>query len=245
MDIFWNTAPAPVLGTGDVHLWRAWLMAAPEIYQQMEKTLSPAELARAERFRFEQDRRRNVVAHGYLRSILGAYFHQEPAALKLGKEAGGKPVIFENGSLPLYYNLSHSGELALYAITLQRRIGVDLEMIAPLPQAGDIAKRIFSQRENTYLAEVEGSGDEGFYRAWTLKEAYLKALGKGLSIEPGQIDLSELMRIPLNTWTAWEEPEQRTKFSFCIFQPAAGYTAALAVEGPVEQATFFRANPAV
>jgi 4'-phosphopantetheinyl transferase len=142
--------------------------------------LSDAEHCRAERFRFARDRRRYVVARGRLRELLGERTGEDPRAVELVYGRNGKPALARPG---LHFSVSHREELVVYAFSPGREIGVDLEAVRPLRDADDIAARFFSRHENeTYRALAPRDRTLGFFNCWTRKEAFVKALGDGLSM---------------------------------------------------------------
>jgi len=133
----WRPPPEDLaLSSNDVHVWRASLDQLALRFQRLAQTLSADEQLRAERFYFEQDRRRFVVSRGLLRTILGCYLGIEPSRLQFCYGSRDKPALVEtSGGGTLRFNLSHSQGLALYAVTRNREIGVDLERIRPISEA--------------------------------------------------------------------------------------------------------------
>jgi len=199
---------------------------------RLAQTLSGDEMARAERFRFEGDRRRFIVSRGVLRAILGQYLGIEPSHLNFSYGQHGKPSLAAGfGGDALRFNLAHSHELALYAFTRGREVGVDLERVRPLPDAGEIAARFFSRREN---AELEGIPDcrklEAFFTYWTCKEAYIKATGDGLARNLDQVEVS-LAPGPARLLSVGGALEEAARWSLLAMNPASGYVAAVAFEG--------------
>src|SRR5262249_8152166 len=147
---------------------------------RLVRLLSPAELQRAERHRFLDHRRRYAIGHGALRALLGGYAGVDPTRLAFRAGPRGKPYLEHPHDL--YFNLSHSGQLALVAVS-RSEVGVDLEKVRHLESLLDIARRHFSPTE---FAVLEGATEDArldlFYRCWTRKEAYIKAVGEGLAM---------------------------------------------------------------
>lgn len=145
--------------------------------------LSPAEQDRAARFRFAHDARRYQVSHVALRLVLAQTLDlADPAQLTWQHHAQGKPYL---PTCDWHFNLSHSGDWALIGVCRDHPIGVDLELSAPMPDADDLARRHFTAAEHTaYMSSPLNQRHATFLRGWTRKEACLKALGSGLSIEP-------------------------------------------------------------
>ena len=179
----WRPRPNPPLGAHDVHVWRVPLDedARADAYWSL---LSDEERRRAARFVRDIHRRRFVVAHGALRSILADYVGAEPTALDFVSGAHGKPALRDpTGRPPVEFNLSHSGDLALVALAWERPVGVDLERWEREMDHLELAKRFFSPAERASLEALAGRRDDlvhGFFAAWSRKEAYLKARGEGV-----------------------------------------------------------------
>lgn len=234
-DHLWRLpASALALPTTDVHVWRASLEQPATCVHRLLNLLSHDEQARANRFYLERDRRRFIVARGALRTILGCYLGVEPGQLRFRYEFHGKPFLSDElGAGELRFNLAHSNELALYAFTCGREIGIDVEYIHPVPDIEQIAARFFSANENAALHMLpESQRLEAFFNCWTRKEAYIKALGDGLAYPLTQFQVSLRPGEPAQLLWAEGSPEKVTRWSMTALSPAPGYVAALAVEGP-------------
>lgn len=177
--IAWQNASACTgLVPDAVHIWRASLGAEVDFAASL---LSAAERQRGDRFLQQQHRRRFRLARAFLRLILARYLPIPPAQIAFREGAHGK-VYLSDDQAPLQFNLSHSGDLAVYAVTLSREIGVDIEWMDPKIAAEPLAARFFTPGECDVLAALSGHAQtRAFYQLWTRKEAYLKALGLGLS----------------------------------------------------------------
>jgi 4'-phosphopantetheinyl transferase len=221
------------LSSNDVHVWRALLDQPDLCVQQLAQTLSSEELMRAECFHFELDRTRFIVGRGVLRTILGLYLGAEPSRLEFCYGHHGKPHLAERfGAGELRFNLAHSHELALYAFARGREIGVDLEYIRHMPDAEQIAANFFSAREYAMLRALPTSRKEqAFFNCWTRKEAYTKAIGRGLAQSLDQFDVSLVPGEPAGLLNVEGAPEEASRWSSETLTPAPGYVAALAVEG--------------
>lgn len=239
---FLNDAPFPngctpsewALPGGEVHVWRAALDPPAGLVRRLAQTLSADESERAGRFHFERDRRRFIVGRGVLRALLGRYLGLEPPQLRFGYGPQGKPHLADAletvDADALRFNLAHSHELALYAFTRGREIGVDLEHIRALPDAGQIAARFFSAGENAaWLALPESQRLEAFFNCWTRKEAYLKAGGDGLArpLDQFEVSLAPGEAVALRVQG---QVEETARWRLQAIDAADGYIAALAVE---------------
>ena len=142
--------------------------------------LCDAERARAGRFRFERDRRRYIVARARLRELLASRLERDARELQFVYGENGKPALADAS---LHFNVSHCADLAVYAFSNEREIGVDVEALHPIREAGGVAAQFFSPVENEAFCSLEPEERTlGFYNCWTRKEAMVKALGDGLAM---------------------------------------------------------------
>jgi len=230
----WRPPPEPLtLGSDEVHVWRAALNRAASQVQSLQRTLTADEQARAERFYFQKDRERFVVGRGLLRIILGRYLNLEPNQLRFDYSPYGKPSLapeIDGGGLR--FNVSHSHELALYAVTRGREIGIDVERLRPDFASEQIAERFFSPREVAELRALPPEVQtEAFFNCWTRKEAYIKAIGEGLSHPLDQFDVSLVPGQPASLLSTRTNPSEAARWSLLALIPSPDYVAALAVEG--------------
>lgn len=164
-----------------ITVWRIALDAARPPGADELAILSEVERARAARFMRDTDRNRWLRAHVATRRILGEALDVEPKAVEFGAGKSGKPFVSSPGDSGLEINLSDSGDLALLALSRVGPVGVDVEHVRPLTDMEAIAESHFAVEERAaLLALPEAERLDGFYRLWTRKEAYIKALGKGL-----------------------------------------------------------------
>ena len=177
----WQASPSRIgLDAVDVHVWRADLEQLADYVGQLSATLTAVEADRVARLGVQVQRDRFAIARGVLRTLLGRYLSCDPDRVQLGTDAGGKPCL-ENAALS--FNLSHTGSIGLFAFTLNRRIGIDVES-ASRKGAGDrIARRFLAPSEASRLSSLPAGGERhrAFLRCWTHKEAYLKATGEGIT----------------------------------------------------------------
>ncbi len=223
----YDSSGRPALPADEVHVWCAVLdLASPEV-ARLEETLAKDERERAARFHFENDRKNFVVARGALRNILGRYLDRDPAGVPFSYGPCGKPALFLDSKRPqLHFNLAHCSDYALYAITRNREVGIDVERIEQDRDYLEVARRFFSRNEFSALCILPISARiEAFFGGWTCKEAYAKACGKGLRCLDG-FDLSLDARPPLEL----SDGRGRT-WSLHTLIPAPGYVAAIVVQG--------------
>jgi 4'-phosphopantetheinyl transferase len=171
-----------VPASGELHIWLVPLQA-PELLAHHRHTLAPDELARAARFRFERDATRFIMARGWLRRILGAATGTRPSAVAFSYGLQGRPDFSDAlRKSDVSFNVSHSAELAAIAVSAGHRVGIDIEEIREQIELEPIVKSHFSERERAEVLSLDSrSRIETFHRIWTRKEAYLKAIGEGVS----------------------------------------------------------------
>jgi 4'-phosphopantetheinyl transferase len=170
----WSPAPKDlILADHEVHVWRVGLELPSSRVQQLRGILTDDELDRANHFSFEIDRQRFIAARGTLRSILSRYITMYPGHLRFYYNPYGKPFLApEFSSYLLNFNLTHSGSMALYAITRNMEIGVDVERIRSDFEYEEIANRFFSVNEVAILHMIPAEKKlAAFYNCWTRKEA--------------------------------------------------------------------------
>jgi 4'-phosphopantetheinyl transferase len=172
-----------------------------------------------------------------LRTLLGRYLDLEPNGLRFSYGSHGKPALAgECGGGKVRFNLSHSHELALFAFTRGRVVGIDLERIRPDLVNEQIAERFFSPREIAMLRALPGSLEkEAFFTCWTRKEAYIKARGDGLSLPLDAFDVSLVPGEPAELLESRENSNEVSRWCLQELVPDPGYVAAIAVEGHLWQ----------
>jgi 4'-phosphopantetheinyl transferase len=223
----WSPFPPNRLFLKDeIHVWLADLEDADIRLEYCADCLSPMERDRAARFKFARDRKRYLIAHGALRSILAMYLDVDAAAIDFDSGPAGKPKLTRNltGS-DVEFNLSHSGEVALIALTRGEEIGVDVERVREDFAFKPIAQRFFTANEVAALEDLPVDLQrEAFYKCWTSKEALLKAKGTGLS---GSLDE---VQIVLTTDAGVRVTFAAGEWCLTELSLISGYAAALAAK---------------
>jgi 4'-phosphopantetheinyl transferase len=188
-------APArhPRLAPGAVDVWRADLA---NVADELTGLLSVQERARSGRFPRAGDGELWARSRGVLRALLGRYLTRDPRELQIAESEHGKPALLEragSASERLCFNLSHSGEIALYAFTASGPVGVDVELAGQPRDAPALAARAFGPAAAARLQRLDPAGREReFLRAWVRHEAALKCLGTGIGGEGGAGWIAEL-----------------------------------------------------
>jgi 4'-phosphopantetheinyl transferase len=227
----WMRGPSsPVIWPNEVHVWRARLDV--DWSWTFDEALCLEDRARADRFRFESDRRRFCVARASLRLILGRYLKMKPGRLELDINEYGKPYFADQKAAQgLRFNLSHSHQLALIAIARDREVGVDVEYIRPDFATDEVAGNFFSLAEGEQLSSLPPElKTQAFFNCWTRKEAYIKARGEGMYCSLDQFDVTLSPGSPAMLLNSRIDSKEMGRWTFQDLHPASGYAAALAVE---------------
>lgn len=233
-----SASPQLSLQRDDIHIW--WIdlkrsaIDAPVI-------LSADERARAERFKHPRDRARWTAARLALRQILAGYTGEHPSALRLTYGDHGKPAL--TGDLPLRFNLAHARERAAVVVVWDREVGIDLEPIDPELDVVRLLAAACSQTEAALIAALPPvTRPEAFLTCWTLKEAYLKGIGAGLSRDPRTVT----MKLLPNGRAAIRDSSadcHGPPWSARLFDAGPDWVAAVATPGPEPSIEMFRWPP--
>jgi 4'-phosphopantetheinyl transferase len=160
-------------------IWAVPVAQTPAAIAGARARLSSGERSAADRFVFEADRVRSIVAHAAWRVLLARALDRLPGELRFDRTPLGKPYVAD---ADIQFNLSHSGDYSLVGICRDGEIGVDTELMRTLGDYRDVAKRFFAPQETAWIGAAPPEQQlVRFYRLWTVKEAFLKACGSGLS----------------------------------------------------------------
>jgi 4'-phosphopantetheinyl transferase len=234
----------PEIAQGDVHVWRVALDDSRNIDAHFA-FLSTHEQQRAARFYFRAHRLRYVIAHGALRALLSQYTLLPAAALELIDGPHGKPEFATSvTSLPheLHFNLSHSADTALVAVSRTGPVGVDVEFWRPDVQHLAVAERFFSSRERVSLSALRGDAAlmRGFFAAWSRKEAYLKATGFGISRGLHHFDVSLAPDAPAEILEDRLDASATNRWAMANIEAGPSYSAAVVATRPVAAIKLFQ-----
>ncbi len=210
----------------DLQLYQASLDISSIEYDRLWQFLSEDERSRAVQFKRNALRRNFVAARGNLRTILAHWLNCEPREIQFGYGDRGKPYL--QNVQELYFNLAHSQDLAIYVVSSDREVGIDLEYINSKCDVVGISKRYFLPLEQQIIQNCNQSlAIQSFYQAWTLKEAYGKATGQGIANILESIDVSPLLTrslgktLRIGNWSL--------KLLSTELELEANYTAALCI----------------
>lgn len=211
--------PAPVA------LWQIELRASPAALPRLWSQLSEEERDRADRFVFPHHRERFIVAHAALRQILGETLGQPPATIEFRKGSHDKPYL-TTGSL--HFNLSHSADQAVVACSTEAEVGVDIEQIRDRMELDSMARQVFSPSERAKLMALRGDVKrDAFFRTWSRKEAFIKALGLGLARELGSFDVPLDPAVPARLTATRPDPSEASRWRMWDLPAPPGFMAAV------------------
>lgn len=218
------------LAKDEIHVWSFALGVQAAL---LSVTLSPDERTRAAAFHFARDRGHFIAAHGRLRQLLSNYVDVAPSLLRFDTNAYGKPALAASLAGDLRFNLSHSHGHALLAVARGCEVGVDLEQMRDeVDCAGIVASHFSPAERQAWAALPEVKRRAGFFHGWVRKEAYVKALGEGLSHEANAYTVDLDPETPGKLVADTLISEAAEKWIVRALPAPAGFAAALAYAGP-------------
>ena len=230
--ITWPVSPGnPPLAGNEIHVWATTLAVAPPLIGKFESILAPDELARANRFKFPSLRNRYIAGRGALRSILAQYLEMNPAALRFQYLENGKPVFADaSAGMGFHFNLAHTSDLALVAVTRIGPVGADVESVRPIKNVDELVARFFSKREDELFRRVATEQKPAaFFNLWTRKEALLKATGEGITRSLSLVEVSFLPGEPARLLAISGDAKAAGAWVLKEFSPAEGFAGAIAI----------------
>jgi 4'-phosphopantetheinyl transferase len=217
------------LGAHEVHLWSTTVDAAQHHQPGLVRLLTDDERRRSQRFRVAEARHRFIAAHAMARLLVGRYTDTPPDRVAFAAGVRGKPQLVNPRTVPdLHLNLAHSGDTAVVGLA-RAAVGVDVEVLRPIPNANRLAQRFFSEDERRWLSGLPPAEREaGFLTVWTCKEAYLKAVGAGIAMPLREVEVDpdgpRLVRLA-------GDPHEAARWTILCCRVAERALAAIAVRG--------------
>jgi 4'-phosphopantetheinyl transferase len=208
--------------------WLALDLIEAEDRPILERMLDAAERERAGRFRFERDRNAYIAAHALVRGMLSGLVRRHPSEWRFTANTHGKPDLVPDAAVPpLHFNISHTRGLVAVAMTIENDIGLDVETLEAGRLSMDMASRFFVATEVDYLVRLPAERQqEALFAFWTLKEAYIKAVGLGLSVP---LDAFSFVLDPLAVSFSARHPDSPANWLFRRFAPSPVHVMALAL----------------
>ncbi len=183
-----STEDFPLLSPGELHVWNVSFNNSTSRLLEYRNILSEKELTKVLLFEFNQARNSYIVSQGTLRMLLSGYLGIPPKLVKIGRRKKGKPYSIDDPGL--YFNMSNSGKLVTIAFSRDTELGIDIEHIRPLPDLDEMIIRNFTSREIRFINGKSEERITRFFRFWTIKESYLKAIGEGMRLSPDNLEFA-------------------------------------------------------
>lgn len=217
----------------EVHVWRIILSDPPAYLDDMRRLLSADERQKADRYHFRMDHARFTVGRAVLRSLLAACLDIRSDDLQFQYGENGKPFVANpTVQMPLEFNVAHSGGIVLIALARGRAVGVDVERMRDNFDTEGVAARFFSLHERLTLKALPSEQQfDAFFSCWTRKEAYLKAIGSGLSLPLDQFDVSFAPGDSPRMVATRPDPAEADRWELAALDVGSQYKAAIVVEG--------------
>ena len=231
----WNHSPYSIdLNENEVHIWRASLNQDAKVMANLSALLSQDEYQRAVSYYRPVDRDRFIAGRGILRKIISAYLALSPDELQFTYNEYGKPAVSDNqNTRALNFNLSHSAELVLYAVTRERVVGIDIEYIREDFATLEIAEQFFSKDEVAALKSLPtDQRTTGFFNCWSRKESFIKAKGLGVSYPLDRFTVSVSPNEPPALLNVYGDEYEPTCWQMYELKTGEEYAASLIVENP-------------
>jgi 4'-phosphopantetheinyl transferase len=224
--------------SSQVHVWAIWLNAPESVSRAYRGFLSPEQIAHADKFAFKNLSRSYELSQGALRVLLSRYVGCHPRDLEFSFGPRGKPGL--RGDSRVRFNMSHSGGLALFALTANCEIGVDVEEVRSISDIERIACHFFCQAEALELMSIPSAKirEEAFFRCWTRKEAYIKAVGDGLYAPLNKFQVTLLCDDPARFVHIDNDPQAAAGWTLQHLNPAPTYIGALAYQASAREVAF-------
>ena len=185
---FFQRKNFPILKAGQLHVWSVSLDSNEEFIRNCKKFLSVPEIGRTDWFNFEDVKNNYIISQGILRFLISGYLNIDISEIQMQKHAKGKPYV--SNDLALYFNISNSGKKCVFCFSRDSEVGIDLEMIRPLPDLEQMIEKNFTKKEVAYISKIENEKLNRFFLFWTIKESYLKAIGEGMRLAPDHLEFS-------------------------------------------------------
>ena len=221
-----------ILNQNEIHLWFIPIDNFLTEVDSLYPFLSKEEILKSGKFYSDNDKNKFIILRSILRRILGDYLETTPGDIRFKNNHFGKPFLHPDSETDkINFNLSHSGNYGVYAFSREKEIGIDTEKIRAVGDMNAMAKRFFSSLEcETLMSLPEEKQMNSFFRCWTMKEAYVKACGKGFSLPLDKFSIDFMSETPKLLNVDWDQ-EDINRWQIYSLDSPEGYITSLAAEG--------------
>ena len=217
----------PALMSGEIHMWTISIDSMKKQLERLQSLLSVEENRKVSYYKFEHTQHSYIVTQAVLRMLLSSYLKIKPEDVRMGTHKKGKPYLIHDRSI--YFNLSNSQDLCVYAFSCDAEVGIDIEKIRDMHDIDQLIDKNLTSRERKYFLNDPESKLSRFFQFWTFKEAYLKAIGEGMRLTPKNLEFSlDDTTIRLRSVNYGFEG---TDWQFKKFDREGNYTGTLAYTG--------------
>ncbi len=229
----------PFDSQSDLHMWQFSLQQQEQKTLLLKALLSREERAKSERFSTALLQCRFVAARASLRVIIASYLNAEPSEIEFEYGQFCKPAIKTKGA-SLQFNMAHSNDLGVIAITSEKHVGIDVEHVSTVVDMDNIVAHAFSPYERSVYSAIPADLRANvFLRCWTRKEAYMKATGMGLSLPPDKFDVTLIPGEIPRLLRVEHDPDEVSRWSLSDFDLATDYIGTVAFEGTFSSLRLF------
>ena len=176
----------PALVQGEVHIWTVSVDRLKEQLNTLKSLLTEEEIRRVLFYKFEHTQHSYIVTQAVLRVLLSLYLDVKPGEVQMGVHSKGKPFLIHDR--PIFFNISNSEDLCVYAFSYDGEVGIDIERIRQMPDIEQLIQKNLTVREKEYVVKDPDKKLARFFRFWTIKESYLKAIGEGMRLTPDNLE---------------------------------------------------------
>jgi 4'-phosphopantetheinyl transferase len=178
----------PTLEQGEVHIWTVSIQGIKEQLGHLKSLLTEEEIGKISFYKFEHTQHSYIATQALLRVLLSLYLDIKPMEVKMGVRSKGKPFLIHDR--PIFFNISNSDGLCVFAFSGDGEVGIDLERIRQMPDIEQLIQKNLTSREKEYVLKDPDKKLKRFFRFWTIKESYLKAIGEGMRLTPDNLEFS-------------------------------------------------------
>ena len=217
---------------GEIHIWSSLLDQPEDLINLFHTSLSKEEKDRISKYKFKLLRDRQTVSKGLLKSFISSYLNIGTGEINFVQNEYGKPSLTpELNEIDLHFNISHSEHFGMFAFTIGKQLGIDIESVQEITNLNQIVDLCFSDSEKEWFYNSDpGLKKELFYKVWTGKEAYIKAIGKGLSFPLKEIEFKINSNNSIEFQNVHGDLPYRGKWNIFTFNPHPNFISSLVVE---------------